>query len=89
MKAVVVLSSATLATSPMPSISTRIIFCSHHPCIVGTAKRDAVWRVDLSLSLSKLSSQQRKALMTNGFTLFILKSVYLDPLKNINLLVRE
>lgn len=54
-KAVVVLSSATLATSPMPSISTRIIFCSHHPCIVGTAKRDAVWR------------RVRKCLQTLGF----------------------
>ncbi|PPD70698.1 hypothetical protein GOBAR_DD32423 [Gossypium barbadense] len=41
-KALAVISSTALATTP--SDSTRIIFCSHHPCIVGTAKRDAVWR---------------------------------------------
>ncbi|KAH1083318.1 hypothetical protein J1N35_023079 [Gossypium stocksii] len=41
-KALAVISSTALATTP--SVSTRIIFCSHHPCIVGTAKRDAVWR---------------------------------------------
>ncbi|KAK8589608.1 hypothetical protein V6N13_088443 [Hibiscus sabdariffa] len=41
-KALAVISFTALATTP--SVSTRIIFCSHHPCIVGTAKRDAVWR---------------------------------------------
>ncbi|PPR92002.1 hypothetical protein GOBAR_AA28683 [Gossypium barbadense] len=41
-KALAVISSTALATTP--SVSTRIIFCSHHPCVVGTAKRDAVWR---------------------------------------------
>ncbi|KAE8731771.1 ILITYHIA isoform 3 [Hibiscus syriacus] len=41
-KALTVISFTTLATAP--SVSTQIIFCSHHPCIVGTAKRDAVWR---------------------------------------------
>ncbi|OMO50913.1 Armadillo-like helical [Corchorus olitorius] len=41
-KALAVTSSAALVTTP--SVSTQVIFCSHHPCIVGTAKRDAVWR---------------------------------------------
>eukprot|EP00257_Ricinus_communis_P017959 XP_015576531.1 protein ILITYHIA [Ricinus communis] len=41
-KALIVISSATLATSP--SISTKILFCSHHPCIIGTANKDAVWK---------------------------------------------
>ncbi|KAJ4845080.1 hypothetical protein Tsubulata_039395 [Turnera subulata] len=41
-KALVVISSAAIATSP--SLSLQILFCSHHPCIVGTAKRDAVWK---------------------------------------------
>ncbi|OMO84593.1 Armadillo-like helical [Corchorus capsularis] len=41
-KALAVTSSAALVTTP--SASTQVIFCSHHPCIVGTAKRDAVWR---------------------------------------------
>ncbi|XP_022719011.1 protein ILITYHIA isoform X2 [Durio zibethinus] len=41
-KALAVISFTALATTP--SVCTRIIFCSHHPCIVGTAKRDAVWR---------------------------------------------
>lgn len=41
-KALVRISSAALAADP--SSSVRVIFCSHHPCVVGTAKRDAVWR---------------------------------------------
>lgn len=41
-KALVLISSAALAADP--SSSVRVIFCSHHPCVVGTAKRDAVWR---------------------------------------------
>ncbi|KAB1202522.1 Translational activator GCN1 [Morella rubra] len=41
-KALVLISSAALATAPVSSM--RILFCSHHPCVVGTAKRDAVWR---------------------------------------------
>ncbi|XWS64788.1 hypothetical protein CRYUN_Cryun05aG0033900 [Craigia yunnanensis] len=41
-KALAVISFTALATTP--SVSTRIIFCSHHPCIVGTAKKDAVWQ---------------------------------------------
>lgn len=41
-KALNVISFTALATTP--SVSTRVIFCSHHPCLVGTAKRDAVWR---------------------------------------------
>ncbi|XP_042987937.1 protein ILITYHIA isoform X4 [Carya illinoinensis] len=41
-KALVLISSTALAAAP--STSMRIIFCSHHPCVVGTAKRDTVWR---------------------------------------------
>ncbi|KAK7840273.1 protein ilityhia [Quercus suber] len=35
-KALVLISSAALAADP--SSSVRVIFCSHHPCVVGTAK---------------------------------------------------
>ncbi|KAK2994712.1 hypothetical protein RJ640_002518 [Escallonia rubra] len=48
-KALVVISSAVMAVAP--NACTRIIFCSHHPCLVGTAKRNAVWRVDGALFL--------------------------------------
>ncbi|KAL4637780.1 hypothetical protein ACB092_03G100700 [Castanea dentata] len=41
-KALVLISSAAVAADP--SSSVRVLFCSHHPCVVGTAKRDAVWR---------------------------------------------
>ncbi|KAJ8770180.1 hypothetical protein K2173_011515 [Erythroxylum novogranatense] len=41
-KALIVISSAALTHSP--NVSTHIIFCCHHSCLVGTAKRDAVWR---------------------------------------------
>ncbi|KAM5583794.1 hypothetical protein ABKV19_003595, partial [Rosa sericea] len=37
-KALLVLSSAA------PSASMRALFCGHYPFLVGTAKRDAVWR---------------------------------------------
>lgn len=42
-KALIVISSEALAA--VPSAIMQIIFCSHHPCIVGTGKRNAVWRV--------------------------------------------
>lgn len=35
---------ASVALARGPSASARVIFCSHHPCIVGTGKRDAVWQ---------------------------------------------
>lgn len=41
-KALVLISSAAIAAGT--SSFMRIIFCSHHPCIAGTAKRDAIWR---------------------------------------------
>lgn len=45
-----VLVKALLIMSPVavklaPDSFVRIIFCSHHPCVVGSAKRDAVWKV--------------------------------------------
>lgn len=42
-KALIVIASEALATAC--SASLQIVMCSHHPCIVGTGKRDAVWRV--------------------------------------------
>lgn len=44
-KALLVISPAVLVATP--SAFLRIIFCSHHPCLVGTAKRNAVWKVTL------------------------------------------
>ncbi|KAK9919347.1 hypothetical protein M0R45_027946 [Rubus argutus] len=41
-KALLVISSAALPAAP--SASMRVLFCAHHPYLVGTAKRDAVWR---------------------------------------------
>lgn len=45
-KALLVISSAALPAAP--SASMRVLFCAHHPYLVGTAKRDAVWRVIFS-----------------------------------------
>lgn len=42
-KTLLVIASVALARGP--SASARVIFCSHHPSIVGTGKRDAVWQV--------------------------------------------
>lgn len=52
-KALIVISSEALAA--VPSAIMQIIFCSHHPCIVGTGKRNAVWR------------RLQKGLQTRGF----------------------
>lgn len=41
-KALMVVSSGVMAAAPSSCI--RLIFCSHHPCLVGTAKKDAVWK---------------------------------------------
>ncbi|CAI0433676.1 unnamed protein product [Linum tenue] len=41
-KAFFLISSVALASSP--SVCEHILFCSHHPCILGVAKRDAVWK---------------------------------------------
>ncbi|MFS7937446.1 putative armadillo-like helical, translational activator Gcn1, TOG domain-containing protein [Helianthus anomalus] len=41
-KALLVISSGVLAAAPSSCI--RLIFCSHHPCLVGTAKKDTVWK---------------------------------------------
>jgi len=42
-KALLVISSGIMAAAPSSCI--RLIFISHHPCLVGTAKTDAVWKV--------------------------------------------
>lgn len=41
-KALLVISPVVLAMTP--SAFLQIIFCSHHPCLVGTAKKNAVWK---------------------------------------------
>ncbi|GAV70348.1 DUF3554 domain-containing protein, partial [Cephalotus follicularis] len=41
-KSLAVISSAALAKSS--SVSARLLLCSHHPCLVGNVKRDAVWK---------------------------------------------
>lgn len=46
-KALIVISSAAV-TGPPSSWIVRAIFCSHHPSIVGTGKKDAVWKVILT-----------------------------------------
>ncbi|CAN6676340.1 unnamed protein product [Malus baccata var. baccata] len=48
-KALLVISSVALPAAP--SAATRVLLCAHHPYLVGTAKRDAVWKVNLSLGL--------------------------------------
>ncbi|KAM2313938.1 hypothetical protein ACFX1S_027028 [Malus domestica] len=40
--ALLVISSVALPAAP--SAATRVLFCAHHPYLVGTAKRDAVWK---------------------------------------------
>ncbi|XP_050384454.1 protein ILITYHIA [Argentina anserina] len=41
-KALLIISSAALPAAP--SASMQVLFCGHHPYLVGTAKRDVVWR---------------------------------------------
>ncbi|KAL2345847.1 hypothetical protein Fmac_007132 [Flemingia macrophylla] len=52
-KALLIMSPAALKQAPESFV--RIILCSHHPCVVGRSKRDAVWK--------RLS----KCLQTHGF----------------------
>lgn len=42
-KALVVLASAVSASAP--DYCVQLLLCSHHPSIVGTGKRDVVWKV--------------------------------------------
>lgn len=42
-KALLIMSPAALKHAPDSFV--KIIFCSHHPFVVGNAKRDAVWKV--------------------------------------------
>lgn len=41
-KAFIVVSSATLAAAP--SLCVQVILCAHHPYMIGSAKRDTVWK---------------------------------------------
>lgn len=45
-KALVVI--APLVSARGPDACVQLLLCSHHPCIIGTAKRNAVWRVSFS-----------------------------------------
>ncbi|XP_010470324.1 PREDICTED: eIF-2-alpha kinase activator GCN1-like isoform X1 [Camelina sativa] len=63
-KALIVISSAAV-TGPPSSWIVRSIFCSHHPSIVGTAKRDAVWK-RLQKCLKTCGFDVATFLSTNG-----------------------
>ncbi|XP_056168131.1 protein ILITYHIA isoform X1 [Syzygium oleosum] len=41
-KAFIMVSSATLAAAP--SVCVQVILCAHHPYIIGSGKRDTVWK---------------------------------------------
>lgn len=56
-KALLVISSVALPAAP--SAATRVLFCAHHPYLVGTAKRDAVWKVNLSLGLLLFEKEKK------------------------------
>ncbi|KAG2395291.1 Protein ILITYHIA-like protein [Vigna angularis] len=43
-KALLMMSPAALKHAPDSFV--RILLCSHHPCVVGSAKRDVVWKFD-------------------------------------------
>ncbi|KAF9610038.1 hypothetical protein IFM89_019766, partial [Coptis chinensis] len=55
-KCFLVISPLALAASP--HACTRLIFCSHHPCVVSGANKDAVWR------------RLQKCLQRHGFDVF-------------------
>nr|GLL47940.1 chromatin-remodeling complex ATPase chain-like protein [Ipomoea trifida] len=59
-KALVVSSPATL--SAVPHVRKQILFCSHHPCLIGSAKRNAMWRRMLYIaeSISAKNTKQPK-----------------------------
>ncbi|ESQ38842.1 hypothetical protein EUTSA_v10022486mg [Eutrema salsugineum] len=63
-KALIVISSAAVAGPPSAWID-RAIFCSHHPSIVGTGKRDAVWK-RLQKCLKTCGFDVATFLSTNG-----------------------
>lgn len=64
MKALLVISPVALSAAP--GVSSLVIFCSHHPCLVGTAKKDAIWKVFfiLQFTCSGIS------LLSNNFVVF-------------------
>ncbi|KAL5712127.1 eIF-2-alpha kinase activator GCN1 [Ranunculus cassubicifolius] len=55
-KALLVIS--TLALSASPQACAKLIFCSHHPCVASSAKKDTVWQ------------RLKKSLQRNGFDVF-------------------
>ncbi|KAM0967955.1 hypothetical protein ACFX13_016694 [Malus domestica] len=59
-KALLVISLVALPAAP--SAATRVLFCAHHPYLVGTAKRDAVWKVNLSLGLLLFEKRKKSDL---------------------------
>ncbi|GFP91547.1 hypothetical protein PHJA_001298700 [Phtheirospermum japonicum] len=43
-KALVVIASALSASTPDVTLIAQLLFCSHHPHIIGTSEKNAVWR---------------------------------------------
>ncbi|KAL4190632.1 hypothetical protein AMTRI_Chr07g25710 [Amborella trichopoda] len=78
-KALLVISSTSLARDT--SISTRLIFCSHHPCITRGARRNVVWKVLFGNRglLSSNSLEQRAALSTLSTLMSLIpKDIFLE-----------
>lgn len=71
-KALVIISSAAVAASP--ETCGRIIFCSHHPALLGTGKRDGIWQVTLLALLGRWLSIS-KLIRSNIFSKFLLRCV--------------
>ncbi|XP_020981860.1 LOW QUALITY PROTEIN: protein ILITYHIA [Arachis duranensis] len=84
-KALLTMSPAALKHSPDSFV--KIIFCSHHPCVVGSAKRDAVWK-RLFRCLQSHDFDVIDVLSTNAVNLI---QVLLGPmgLKSVNPLEQE
>ena len=49
-KALQVVSAAALKVAPDSFI--RIIFCTHHPCVVESGRREVLWKVSLHMPCS-------------------------------------
>lgn len=71
-KALVLISSAAVVAAP--ETCGHIIFCSHHPALLGTGKRDGIWQVTL---LALLVTSYIKLLWTHVYFRFFL-SLYLS-----------
>ncbi|XP_051119851.1 protein ILITYHIA [Andrographis paniculata] len=66
-KALLVIASSVLGTSPDSCV--QLLFCSHHPYIIGTGKKDTVWK-RLQKCLQKLGFDVIDLVTTNVTKLF-------------------